>query len=353
MLLSAEGKVVGEGFHAKAGEAHAEVAALKQAGEQAVGGTIYVNLEPCCHQGRTGPCTEALIESGVKEIVCAMEDPNPKVAGKGFQRLKAAGLNIRTGILQEESRWINRAFIKTICLNEPWLVLKIAATLDGKIADRNGTSRWITGTDARAEVHRLRDRLDAILVGLATIEKDNPELTVRQIEGSRNPQRLILDFGLGISLSAKVLNSDSDTKTIIYTSNQAMTKRSPAELKSLTQRAQLVAVCDQIPGKQSEKDEALKAAFAEIMKLRLNSLLCEGGGRLAGALLGLSLVDELQWFIAPKLLGDNAGISACQSERERNLENIWRLEQASWHNLGEELICHGLMGNKLGLEKPF
>ena len=219
-VLVRNGRVVGSGFHKAAGGDHAEIAALKRAGARAQGATLYINLEPCSHFGRTPPCSRALIRAGIKEVVAGMRDPNPRVSGSGFRQLRRAGIRVRVGILEQESRRLNEAFCKFITRQRPFVVLKLAATLDGKIAAASGDARWISDADSRNRVHRLRNRLDAVLVGAGTAVTDDPHLTCR-IPSGRNPWRVVLDARLRLPLSARVLHLRDRGKTIIVTSTRA------------------------------------------------------------------------------------------------------------------------------------
>ena len=214
-ILVKDGEVAGEGYHAKAGEAHAEIIALQQAREEARGAALYLNLEPCTHYGKTPPCAPQVIESGVKRVVIGMEDPNPLVKGKGIEMLRRAGLDVEVGILEKECQRLNEAFCKYILKKEPFVILKVAATLDGKIATRNGDSKWISGEASRRFVHKLRDQVDGVLVGIGTVLKDDPQLTAR-IRGGRDPYRIVLDSRLKIPEEAKVIGT-SPSKTIIAT----------------------------------------------------------------------------------------------------------------------------------------
>ncbi len=209
-VLVKNGKSVGEGYHVKAGTDHAEIIALKRAGEEARGAILYLNLEPCTHYGRTPPCAPAVIEAKVKRAVIGMEDPNPSVRGRGLESLKRAGLDVEVGILEKECRRLNEAFCKYITKKEPFVILKVAATLDGKIATREGDSKWISGETSRRFVHRMRDQVDGVVVGIGTVLKDDPQLTAR-IKKGRDPYRVILDSQLRIPEEAKVIgNSPSE-----------------------------------------------------------------------------------------------------------------------------------------------
>ncbi len=202
------GRLLGKAYHARYGEQHAEIALLEMMSpSQAKGATVYVNLEPCCHHGKTAPCTDALIRAGVERVVVGVEDPNPLVSGRGIRALRRAGIQVSVGVLDTESRRLNAPFLTFMELGRPWILLKVAQSIDGRIALKSGESRWITGETARREVHRLRAQLDAILVGALTVAEDDPELTVRSVRG-RNPIRVVLDSRLRISPRAKVLRAE-------------------------------------------------------------------------------------------------------------------------------------------------
>src|SRR3989304_899935 len=218
-VLVKNGKGVGEGYHARIGEAHAEIVALRQAGEEARGAVLYLNLEPCTHYGRTPPCVPQVIKAGLKRVVIGTKDPNPVVNGKGIETLRKSGLDIKVGVLEKECKRLNEGFCKYILGKEPFVILKVAATLDGKIATRNGNSKWISGEASRRFVHKLRDQVDGIIVGTGTVLKDDPMLTTR-IKGGRNPYRIILDSRLRIPKKAKVIEI-SPSKTIIATTELA------------------------------------------------------------------------------------------------------------------------------------
>ena len=216
-----EGKIVGEGFHCSAGDLHAEREALKQAGDAARGATAYVTLEPCCHQGRTPPCTDGLIDAGISRVVAAMGDPNPLVCGGGFEILKTAGIEIESGVCEQEARWLNRGFINRMTRKKPWVMLKSAATLDGRTAAFDGQSKWITGEDARAQVQSLRASSSAIITGIGTVLADDPQMNVRA-EGARQPLRVVLDSQLQIPLETRIAGNDQ--KLVIFTLSNDLDK---------------------------------------------------------------------------------------------------------------------------------
>lgn len=286
-----DNRILGVGAHMKAGEPHAEIHALRMAGDHAKGATIYVTLEPCSHHGRTGPCAVALVEAGVKKVVIATLDPNPVVAGNGVKILKDAGIEVVIGVCEEESRQMNEVFNKFIVEKKPFVTLKAATTLDGKTATHTASSKWITSPDARRDVHQLRSENMAILVGVNTVIEDNPELTAR-IPNGRNPIRVILDSSLRIPLDAKVL-TDKQAETWIFTSeNYDREKR-----KWLEDRGIPVFVT----GGSSQSDPA------DVMRILgeklVSSVLVEAGGTLNASLFEKKLVDKVVLYMAPKLVG--------------------------------------------------
>jgi diaminohydroxyphosphoribosylaminopyrimidine deaminase/5-amino-6-(5-phosphoribosylamino)uracil reductase len=297
------GKIVGEGYHPKAGESHAEVFALDQAGRLAKGADLYVTLEPCCHFGRTAPCTDAVIRSGVRRVFAAMQDPNPLVQGRGIEALRNAGIEAQVGLLESEARNLNRPYIKRITTGRPFVLWKAAMTLDGKIATRTGDSRWITGERARREVHRLRSRFDAILVGIGTVLADDPELTVRGIRGAACPLRVVVDGNARIPLGAKVLSSDAPT--ILVTKRDAPEDRLDALWSSGVRVLGVRDVEDRVD---------LRYLMTELANMGVNSVLLEGGGELAASMIEAGLVDEGLIFIAPKIIGGREAKSPVEGQ---------------------------------------
>jgi diaminohydroxyphosphoribosylaminopyrimidine deaminase / 5-amino-6-(5-phosphoribosylamino)uracil reductase len=333
VVVDDSGNVIASGFHKKAGEAHAEIEALNQAGEQAKGKTLYVNLEPCCHHGRTPPCTDSVIASGVKRVVYGMSDPNPKVAGGGIKALQEAGIEVIGGVLANESKMLNRAFIKWVTHKQPWIILKMASTLDGKIADRMGGSRWVSGEEARRHVHHLRNSCDGVMVGGRTVEIDNPELTVRDIPDGRNPLRIIIDTSLKTRPDAKVCRlSESDSKTVIF----ARAEES-ANTSKYSDKVKLVATAR--AGDHLDLQEVMR----RLAMMNLLSVLCEGGASLAGALLDQNLVDEVHWIVALKLIGDVEAKQSLAGTAGRLIQESLPLQNPQVQTLGRDLLIRGFL----------
>ena len=294
-VLVKNGRIVGEGGHSQYGGPHAEILALRQAGSKAKGATLYVTLEPCSHHGKTPPCVEAVLRAGVKKVIAAMKDPFPLVRGRGFQILRKAGVRVQSGVLEKESRGINQAFIFSVTHGRPWVLLKAAMSLDGKMATVSGRSRWITGPAARRKAHELRAQSDAILVGSGTALKDNPSLTVRLPGFKRKdgwPLRVVLDSRLRISPRANLFKGA--TKTIVFTSSKA----SKAKERVLARRG---AAVFRVPSKG--KMLSLKAVLKVLHSLQVRTLFVEGGGEVHASFLRGKLADEAALFIAPKVLG--------------------------------------------------
>jgi diaminohydroxyphosphoribosylaminopyrimidine deaminase/5-amino-6-(5-phosphoribosylamino)uracil reductase len=329
-VLVKDGEKVGEGYHARAGENHAEIVALKTAGGEARGATLYINLEPCSHFGKTPPCAPALIEAGIKRVVVGMEDPNPLVKGRGLERLRTAGLEVEVGVFEEDCRKLNEAFIKYIQTKEPFVILKIASTLDGKIATQHGESRWITGEKSRRFVHRLRNESDGILVGIGTILKDDPLLTAR-VKAGRDPFRIILDSRLRIPEKAKVIEENPD-KTILATTELAPKDK----LKSLEKKGVRALILDTIDGKIN-----LRSLLKRLGEMEMMSLLVEGGSEINGSFLTLGLVDKMFLFLSPKLLGGDQSPGIFGGRGMERLEDSVRFDQLRVKGVGEDFLFEG------------
>ena len=292
-VIVREGSVAGEGWHERAGAAHAEVTALAAAGERARGATAYVSLEPCAHHGRTAPCTDALIEAGVTRVVAALQDPNPQVAGKGLARLKEHNIAVATGLLENEARELNIGFVSRMTRGRPWVRMKLAASLDGKTALLNGRSQWITGKAARSDGHHWRACACAVLTGIGTVRDDDPQLTVREVATTRQPLRVVVDSRLEIPLTARILDSGA----VLV----AAAREDRGKIAALNAKGVEVMVMPNSAGKVELGELARELARREI-----NEVHVEAGFKLNGSLLGEGLVDELVVYLAPSLIGDAA-----------------------------------------------
>ena len=292
-----DGKVVGRGYHRRAGAPHAEVEALGAAGEAARGADLYVTIEPCNHQGRTPPCTQAILGAGVRRVIIATLDPNPQVTGGGAEFLAAQGVDVNVGLLAAEARRLNEAWFLYVNTGRPWVIAKAACSLDGKIATVGGESQWLTGEAARALGHRLRHRVDAIVVGIGTVLADNPQLTTRRPRGrgnGRDPIRIVLDSRLRLPLTSRLLNLDSQAPTWVATTSQAP----PETICALKARGAQVLVLPADAGRVS-----LPALLEELGARQVQSLLVEGGAETLGAFFDQRLVNQFYFFYAPKILG--------------------------------------------------
>ena len=317
-VLVRGGKIVGKGYHRFAGGDHAEIAALKQAGAKSKDATLYITLEPCSHQGRTPPCTRALIHAGIKEVVAGMKDPNPLVAGRGFQQLRRAGIRVRVGLLEAECRELIKAFAKFITQRLPFVTLKLAATLDGKIATTTGDARWISSEESRKTVHRLRNEMDALVVGSATVRADDPQLTCR-VAGGRNPWRVVLDSRLRLPLAAKIFHQPDPEKTIVATAIDASAKKARV-IEALGVQVWRLPLSK---GRIAWRPLLRKLASAGIV-----SVMVEGGAAVAASALKDKVVDKVLFFYAAKIFGGDARvmIDGLNVRRVRQAISLKRIE---------------------------
>ncbi|MBN2000792.1 bifunctional diaminohydroxyphosphoribosylaminopyrimidine deaminase/5-amino-6-(5-phosphoribosylamino)uracil reductase RibD [candidate division KSB1 bacterium] len=323
-------KVVGEGFHQKFGEAHAEVNAIQAAGDAAAGATMFVNLEPCPHYGKTGPCTEAILRAGIARVVIGMQDPNPVVAGKGVKFLKSKGISVVENMLSEKCTELNQGYLKFIIEGMPFVTLKIAQTLDGRIATSTGHSRWITSENAREYSHRLRSENDAVLAGINTIITDDPKLTVYLVKGV-SPKRIILDSRLRIPLDANILSEELPNKTVVLTTEQA----SKEKISRIEEKGAMVVVM--------EADDRgwipQKAIWKKLADMGITSVLVEGGNKVITECLKGEFGDRLTLFLAPKILG--TGIDAVGDLGIRNINSALRISDMSVKKFGNDLLITG------------
>jgi diaminohydroxyphosphoribosylaminopyrimidine deaminase/5-amino-6-(5-phosphoribosylamino)uracil reductase len=331
-VLVRGGRVVGSGYHRYAGGDHAEIIALKRAGARARGATLYITLEPCSHHGRTPPCAAALIRAGVKEVVAGTRDPNPRVAGRGLRMLRRAGIRVRVGIQEAECRALIEPFAKFITRGVPFVILKLASTLDGKIAAAGGDARWITNEASRRLVHELRNRVDAVLVGAGTVAADDPQLTCR-IRGGRNPFRVILDSRLSIPLSAKVLGSRDPQKTIVATTTKAPRTR----IRTVEKRG--AQVWRLAPGAAGV---SWKALLKKLARAGIVSLMIEGGAAVAASALKEKVVDQVIFFYAPKILGGD-GRAMIESLGIRRVRRSIAIKRLSVQNVHGDLMVVGYL----------
>lgn len=330
-VIVKDNRVVGCGWHRKAGTPHAEVHALNQAGELAQGADVYVTLEPCAHYGKTPPCAKALVEAKVKNVYGGLLDVNPKVAGKGFKILEDAGIHVEYGFLQDELRKQNEVFFKWIEHKKPFVVLKAAMTLDGKIATATGQSKWITNETSRAYGYKLRDIYDGIMVGINTVIEDNPMLTAR-VDGGKNPIRIVVDSSLKIDINANVVQ-DKSAKTIVATTDKADKDKI---LKLQAQDVDVIVV---------DKDKNDKVDIEKLLDIlgqqNICSILVEGGATLSGSFVAKKLVDKVYFFIAPKIVGGKEAKTPVAGTGILNLQEALALKDIQFEKLEEDILIIG------------
>jgi diaminohydroxyphosphoribosylaminopyrimidine deaminase/5-amino-6-(5-phosphoribosylamino)uracil reductase len=324
-------EIIGEGWHRRYGEAHAEIEALKIAGSRAWGATMYVTLEPCCHEGKTPPCTKAILAAGIRRVVAAQQDPFPQVAGGGLAELRAAGVEVEVGLLESEARWLNAPYLTLLGKGRPWIIAKWAMTLDGKTATRAGLSRWISNEESRKIVHKLRGRVDAIMVGRQTAVLDDPLLTARP-PGPRTALRIVADTHASLSNQSKLVRTAREVPVLVAVGRQS----TAANRKRLTEAGCEVLVCE------GESHAArLEQLLAELARRRLTNVLVEGGGRLAGSLLDSGQIDEVHVFIAPKLIGGTAARSPIDGEGVDFVPQAFSLDRPRFEQVGSDIYIRG------------
>jgi len=357
-IIVRDGQVVGTGYHHRAGEPHAEVLALREAGNAARGATVYVTLEPCAHYGRTPPCADALIRAGVARVVAAMADPDPRVAGRGLQRLKDAGIRTECGLLEEEARTLNRAYLKLKATGRPLVILKWAMTLDGKIACTSGDSRWVTGEVARSHVHQIRDQVDAILVGVGTALRDDPELTARPSRPGplpgwaggldpgpdpdwrpRDPLRIVLDSAARLPLEARLLSPalqdrPSPNRTLVAVTHRAK----PEKRRALEEKGAEVLV---LP--EQKEGVALEPLLEELGRRGIGTLLVEGGSQVHGSFLARGLADYVMVYVAPKLVGGAGAPGPVGGIGLQRMADAWRIGDVKVTQLGADWLLEGAL----------
>lgn len=335
VVVSSEGDIIGEGYHERFGKAHAEVIAIQSVRDERKlqGATLYVTLEPCSHHGKTPPCSEMLGELPLRRVVVAMKDPNPKVNGKGILYLKERGIKVETGLQKEKAEELNRFFIHYSEFGRPYVTLKVAQTADGYIAAPNGDSEWITGLEARELVHRWRSGYDAVMVGRRTVELDNPSLTVRHVEG-RQPLRVVIDGPFSLSRDRMLFTDKYEEKTIIITHNRERVETDADPMLKLMQTNYFrgkVLVVDELDGHTN-----LKSAVTELGNNGITSLLVEGGQAISTALIKAGMVDQLELFISPALLG--GGTRSILGLGINRMEEIIEFRHVEWTRIGKDML---------------
>lgn len=330
--------IIGQGWHQRAGTPHAEIHALQEAGEQAKGATIYVTLEPCSHYGRTGPCADALIRAGIKKAIVAMTDPNPLVKGKGITKLRNAGIEVTEGVLALEAAKLNEVFIKWIATKKPFTVLKTATTLDGKIATYTGNSKWITSDEARKRVHKLRALYDAVLTGVGTVLADDPEFTVRFGQTGRNPLRIVVDTMARTPLTAKLVADNPETTML------AVSRSAPKEnITALRNKGvEILEVATNSNGIN------LYELFQILGEKSITSILLESGSALNASALSANLVDKVQWFVAPKIVGGQTAPGPVGGQGIPLLNDAIEFEDLTTELIGGDILISGYLASREG-----
>jgi diaminohydroxyphosphoribosylaminopyrimidine deaminase/5-amino-6-(5-phosphoribosylamino)uracil reductase len=324
-------EIIGEGWHRRFGGPHAEIEALEIAGRRAAGATMVVTLEPCCHFGKTPPCTRAILAAGIRRVVVAQRDPFPKVDGGGLAELQAAGVEVRVGPLEDEARRLNAPYLKLLSTGRPWVIAKWAMTLDGRTATRTGSSRWISNEQSREIVHRLRGRMDAIVIGRETARMDDPLLTARP-PGPRNALRVVLDSRASLSSNSQLVRTAKQHPILVAVGTHA----SGAESRRLSEAGCDVLVC---PGESHAA--RLEHLLDELGRRRLTNVLVEGGGQLVGGLLDDGQIDEIHVFVAPKLIGGEAARSPIEGQGIGEMADALTLDGIQWKQLGGDFYLTG------------
>lgn len=329
-VIVKENRIIGEGYHKRYGGHHAEINAFNNATEDVRDATMYITLEPCAHHGKTPPCANAIVEKGIRNVIIGLRDPNPLVSGKGIKILKEAGIEVIEGVLEEEGRKLNEIFLKYITTDYPFVMMKTAMTLDGKIATRTNASKWITGELSRDYVHELRHKVSGIMVGIGTVLADDPSLTTRRKSGSgSDPVRIIVDSSARIPLKAKVLNLKSDAKTLIAVTEAADSEK----LRKLEERGAEILF---IPSKNGRVE--LKLLMMELGRRKIDSILLEGGSELNYSALEEEIVDKVYSFISPKIIGGNAAKTPVGGYGKETMEEAISLRFEAYHLFGDDIM---------------
>ncbi len=329
-VLVKEGRIISMGYHGEFTTPHAEAWAIQKAEKEARGATLYINLEPCGHYGNNPPCAELIVKAKVKEVVASMEDPNPLVRGKGFRYLKRHGVKVRVGLLEDEARRLNEVFVKYITTRMPFVVLKSAMTIDGKIATKTGASRWVAGQDSRRYAHHMRNFYDAILVGVETVLVDNPKLNVRMVSKIKNPVRIVLDAFARTPLSADVLGHGQ--RTIVVVGPKAPAKRTEALKNKGAEILKINAPKGRID---------VKALMKKMGKMGITSLLVEGGGEVNASFINAGLVDKAYIFIAPKIFGGREAKTPVEGEGVNFPSRATPINIVHQERIGEDILLIG------------
>jgi diaminohydroxyphosphoribosylaminopyrimidine deaminase/5-amino-6-(5-phosphoribosylamino)uracil reductase len=330
-LIARGAEVIGEGWHRRFGGPHAEIEALRIAGERARGACLYVTLEPCCHHGKTPPCTEAILNAGIERVVVAQRDPFPAVDGGGLAELRSSGIEVEVGLLDDEARRLNAPYLKLLATGHPWVIAKWAMTLDGKIASRTGASRWISSSRCREVVHKLRGRVDAIVVGRGTVAADDPLLTARPA-GPRLATRIVLDNGARVSLSSQIVATARQAPVLIAAGSGSTEER---------RRRLVEAGCEVLCCEGNSPMERFRHLLDELGRRRMTNVLVEGGSQVLGTLLDAGQIDEVHVFLAPKLLGGHMAPTPTEGIGLPSPDKALQLADSRWEQLDGDIYIRG------------
>ncbi|MEX2138688.1 MAG: bifunctional diaminohydroxyphosphoribosylaminopyrimidine deaminase/5-amino-6-(5-phosphoribosylamino)uracil reductase RibD [Pirellulales bacterium] len=337
-VIAHAGQVVGEGWHQRFGGPHAEVEALSEAGDRAGGATLYVTLEPCGHYGKTPPCTTAILDAGIGRVVCAMRDPFPAVSGRGITELQTGGVQVDVGPLEDEARRLNAPYLKLLGTGRPWILAKWAMTLDGRIATRAGESRWISGLRSRAVVHRLRGRVDAVIVGSGTAQADDPLLSARP-PGPRKAARIVVDSRASLTDDSRLVRTVEEGPVVVAVGSQSTL----ADRERLQSHGCEVLLCD-----AATHAGRLGQLLDELGHRRMTNVLVEGGSRLLGTLFDLRAIDEVHVFVAPKLLGGATAVAPISGQGIEEMSDALHLIDVEFEQVGDDLYLRGRLSKEIG-----
>jgi len=330
-VIVREDKIIGEGWHQKFGGPHAEIHALRAAGDAARGATLYVTLEPCCHHGKTAPCSEAIIAAGITRVVTAVDDPFDEVSGGGLEQLRTAGIEVTTGVLEDEARKVLAPYLKLVTTGRPWVIAKWAMTLDGKLASRTGDSQWISCETSRRRVHELRGRVDAIVVGRRTAELDDPLLTARP-PGARVATRIVLDTQASLSLDSQLVRTARQVPLLVC-AGEAANEAKPGKLDD--------AGADVFIARGASHSERLESLLAELGRRRMTNVLFEGGTQVLASLAATGQLDEVHTFIAPKIIGGGGNAADSPLAGIDRMDDAVRLVDVEVERLDDDLYLRG------------
>ncbi|HHT9130129.1 MAG TPA: bifunctional diaminohydroxyphosphoribosylaminopyrimidine deaminase/5-amino-6-(5-phosphoribosylamino)uracil reductase RibD, partial [Candidatus Brocadiaceae bacterium] len=335
-VLVKDGEIVGKGYHRVFGGSHAEVDAINEAGVNCEGTTLYVSMEPCAHYGKTAPCADAIIKAGIKKVVTTVIDPNPVTSGKGIQKLKEAGIEVRVGVMESQAKRLNASFFKLMQRGLPYVIVKWAMSLDGKIATHTGNSQWITSEESRTYVHKIRGQVDGVLVGINTVLRDDPLLTCRY-ERRRNPRRIILDSNAALPLNSRLLNTISESEIIVAVNENAQQNR----IERLEQLG-----CKIIKTRDINGHVNLQALFRRLGEMKLTNILVEGGSRVITSMIEDRLVDKVMVFIAPIIIGGEDAKSPVLGKGIDKINEAAEIDEITIKRFSDDIVVEGILRYK-------